>query len=350
MSGVLDKCLADLEARIDEFQEDAYRQAWIDFLDDKCPTDIFDAPRRKSCPPKVDWPETTINDAIRDVDAMLLNQFKAVSDVLAGGGDSCLGVRSNYGTGIMATLFGCELFMMDDELDTLPTAISLGSAEKVKPLVDAGVPDIRSHLGGRVFEAAERFCEVMRKYPKIGRWVAHYHPDLQGPIDVAEVVWGSDIFYAFYDDTQLLRDFLELVTQTYEKFLRAWLDLVPHSLDYSVHWGMMQKGIVMLRNDSLMNLSPETYVEFVRPLDQRLFDAFGGAGGQHFCGRGDHFIEAMSEMKGLSVVAMSQPQYNDMEKIYQNTVDKGIKLIGFNRKTAAEAGRSLHGRVHVVDW
>jgi len=344
-SQLLTACLEDLEARIDEQQEESQHQAWKDFLDDRCESDIFVPPSRKPCPSKVDWPEPAINDAIRDVDAMLLQQFRECSCTLDGG-NTIMCVRSNYGTGIMATLFGCELFIMDDELETLPTAVSLGSAEKVKPLLDTGVPDIRSRLGGRVFEAAERFCEVMRKYPKIGRWVAHYHPDLQGPIDVAEVVWGSGIFYAFYDDTQLLRDFLELVTQTYEKFMRAWLDLVPHSLDYSAHWGMMQKGIAMLRNDSLMNLSPETYVEFIRPLDQRLFDAFGGAGGQHFCGRGDHFIEQMSEMKGLSVIAMSQPHLNDMEKIYRNTVDKGIKLIGFDRATAENASRPLRGQVH----
>ena len=38
-----------------------------------------------------------------------------------------------------------------------------------------------------------------------------------------------------------------------------------------------------------MNLSPDMFMEFIFPYNQRLFDIFGG-GGDHFCGRGDHFI------------------------------------------------------------
>jgi uroporphyrinogen-III decarboxylase len=111
----------------------------------------------------------------------------------------------------------------------------------------------------------------------------------------------------------------------------------------------MHPGRLMLRNDSLMNLSPETYVEFVRPRDQRLFNEFGG-GAIHFCGRGDHYIEAMSEMTGLYQVDMSQPHLNDMEKIFRNTVDKGINLNGALHEPVAaarQAGRALHGRVYL---
>jgi hypothetical protein len=39
---------------------------------------------------------------------------------------------------------------------------------------------------------------------------------------------------------------------------------------------------------------------------------------------------------------MSQPEYNDMEIIYKNTVDRGIKLLAFNKKTA-EAHLSREG-------
>jgi uroporphyrinogen-III decarboxylase len=94
-----------------------------------------------------------------------------------------------------------------------------------------------------------------------------------------------------------------------------------------------------------MNLSPEAYAQFIRPMDQRILDEFGG-GQIHFCGRGDHFIEAMCQMNGLSAIAMSQPHLNDMEKIYRNTVDKGIKLLMFNGKAAKSAGRPLRGQVH----
>jgi len=59
----------------------------------------------------------------------------------------------------------------------------------------------------------------------------------------------------------------------------------------------------------------------------------------------------MSEMTGLFAVHISQPDYNDMETILANTVDKGICLIALERVAAQEAltrGRSLRGLVHAV--
>ncbi|MFB3891758.1 MAG: hypothetical protein ACE15C_07015 [Phycisphaerae bacterium] len=349
MSQELTKCLDDLESRIDPPQEEGNLRQWQEFLDGRCQDEVFVPTPRRPAPAKVAWPSVSVNQAIRDGEAMLFQQFRECSDVLAGGGGGRLNVRCNYGTGILPSLFGCRLFMMDEELNTLPTAIPLGSAEHIKPLLDAGVPGTSSGLGGKVFEVCERFIEAMRPYPKIRGYVSIYHPDVQGPMDVTEVVWGSDVFYAFYEAPDMVRAMISLVTETYAAFMRRWFALVPPEPVYNAHWSALQKGTLAIRNDSLMNLSPEMYVDFVRPNDQRLFDEFGG-GTQHFCGRGDHFIEAMSQMKGLSGVFMSQPHLNDMEKIYRNTVDKGIKLLNFDAKTARTAGRPLRGQVHCRRW
>jgi hypothetical protein len=326
MNPTLTRCLDDLERRIDLAQEEAVRGAWIEFLEGRCREHVFFPPKRKPAPPTCDWPKVLVNQSLGDFDAMLLQQFGGVSREMVDGFAGRLAVRCNYGTGILPCLFGCELFLMDEELDTLPTAKPLASREKVQRLVDAGVPDLRTGLGGKVFDCAERFLDVFAKYPKIRQCVDLYHPDLQGPVDVAEVTWGSDIFYAFYDDTDLLRAFLDLITRTYSAFARKWFDLVGSPGEYNSHWGMMHKGGIFLRNDSLMNLSSEMYVEFVRPLDQRLLDEFGG-GCVHFCGRGSHYIEAMSQMRGLFGVQFSQAEYNDMDTIFRHTADKGIKLL-----------------------
>ena len=62
---------------------------------------------------------------------------------------------------------------------------------------------------------ATRYAEIARQYPKIGRYVFIYHPDLQGPMDICEVVWGSAIFYAIRDEPALVKDLLELAVETY---------------------------------------------------------------------------------------------------------------------------------------
>ena len=82
-----------------------------------------------------------------------------------------------------------------------------------------------------------------------------------------------------------------------------------------------------------------------RPYDARIFKALGG--GMHFCGRGDHYIAAACELTGLSCINMSQPELNDMERIYAATIDNDILIIGMppaEIMRAGRAGRHLHGR------
>lgn len=325
----LESCLADLEARIDEAREAANVAAWRTFLDgDWNGPGPFRPPRRQPAPPTIEWPTVHINDAQNDPEAMLLEQFRGVSETLAAGGGGALNVRCNYGVGILASQCGCDIVQMDREQGNLPTSIPLGSRDAIRDLLRKGIPAPTAGLGAKVFATAGHFLDAFRRFPKIGRWVQLYHPDAQGPIDNAELVWGSDLFLALYDEPELMRAFLDFMTEHYSTFMRAWFEQIPRTGEYAAHWGIWFKGSLTIRNDSLMNLSPEMYREWVRPHDQRLFDEFGG-GVIHFCGRGDHFIEAMSEMNGLTAVNLSQPHLNDMETIAANTVGKGIRLIGY---------------------
>ncbi len=348
MRSTLERCLEDLEARLDDEVESALYREWVEFTDGEFEGDIFSPRRARPAPPGIEWPAVRVNQTLDDYDMMALRQFGACSQTLADGTGEMLGVRSSYGTSIIPSLFGVELFIMDDEADTLPTSWPIADTERIEKLVEAGAPDLHRSLGGKTLEMAERFEAIRRAYPKIGRYVHHYHPDLQGPMDIVEVLWGSGLFPDLYDRPELVKAVLELITETYERFLRAWVDIVPWENGRQVHWRLMHAGRIMLRDDSAMNLSPEMFDEFIAPYDQRLLDAFGG-GAIHFCGRGDHYIESMSKMDGMHAIAMSQPEYNDMEVIYRHTVDREIKLLGLHRATAEAAlsqGRALHGRVH----
>jgi hypothetical protein len=54
-------------------------------------------------------------------------------------------------------------------------------------------------------------------------------------------------------------------------------------------------------------------------------------------------------LAGLGAINLSQPEYNDMELIFQHSIDRGILIIGLRRDAAEAAlrnGRTLHGRVH----
>jgi len=201
--------------------------------------------------------------------------------------------------------------------------------------------------GNQVFEVGRRFRQISDRYPKIGQHVHVYHPDLQGPMDICELLAGSDLFLMLVDEPELMHELLSLVTETYIRFLREWQKIWPPAGSHSVHWGWLQKGHIMIRNDSMMNLSPAMFTEFVRPYDQCLYDAFGG-GAMHFCGRGDHYIEQVSDMPGVHAVNMSQPQYNNMEMMFRHTAEKGIRLLGCDPKATADAMSHLGATARAV--
>jgi hypothetical protein len=343
----LEKYLQDLEDRIDERTEEELLTSWKEFAENRFRGEVFVPARRKASHPKVAWPKVPINDALEDYDLMALAQFAECSETLEKAAGSVLMVRSNYGTSILPSLFGVRLFIMERDLDTLPTSTPLNDLGAIRCLIERGVPGLRQGLGARTFEMGERFAAIMARYPRIGKYARVYHPDLQGAMDVCEVIWGSRLFTDIIEYPDLVKSFLELICATYVAFLREWYRILPSGDGYGFHWGLLHKGRIMLRTDSAMNFSPRMFDEFIRPFEQRLLDAFGG-GGVHFCGHGDHYIESLSAMRGLSSVAMTQPNLNNMELIYRNTVDKGIKLLSFDPDWAAKAlasGRKLRGQV-----
>ncbi|MBQ8719765.1 MAG: hypothetical protein IJY65_01905 [Clostridia bacterium] len=127
--------------------------------------------------------------------------------------------------------------------------------------------------------------------------------------------------------------------------MNKWYELYPINKRMNPHWSnFYHKGAIVLRSDSAMNLSPDQYREFALPYDARLLKYYGG-GAVHFCGRGDHYIEAICALHEVTGINLSQPHYNDMEKIFKNTTDKGIKILGL-RSDAAEAGKSRAGGLH----
>ncbi len=341
--------LEDLERRLDPDVERKLFTEWQSFTDGASAEPIFSPRRQRASSPGLAWPAVAVNDALDDFDLMALQQFRGCSAVLEQGNGALPCVRANYGTSILPSLFGVELFIMDRSTNTLPTSLPLqGGIETVKALIAGGVPDLHRSLGGRTLEMGRRFVELLSRFPKLQSHVHVYHPDLQGPMDLCEVLWGSSLFMDIMDHPDVVKSFLSLITDTYIAFMRAWTAIIPFARPHTVHWGMLHRGHIMLRDDSAMNFSPAMFEEFIEPYDQRLLDEFGG-GAMHFCGRGSHYAHRFPHMRGVHAVAMSQPEHNDMDVIFRHTVDRGIKLIGLNRPAAEQAlanGRDLHGNVH----
>jgi len=337
----------DLLKRINPDEEMRLKREWLAFANLKLNEGYF-APTRTPTPPTIEWPSILINDALQSDTLMIYQQLYLISEALRAHSGELLNLRSNYGTGIIPSMFGAEIFMMPPKTDTLPATKSMPAGkDSILEILASGKIDFDKGFSGRVFSTARLYLEMVQPYPELKEFLHYYNPDLQGPMSLCESLWGSACFMDFYDDPDSVEAALDFLTQVYIDYTKKWHELVPPtSSEYSVEWGCLHKGHTIIRNDTAMNISGDMYEEFVLPRDQKIIAEFGG--GVHFCGRGDHYIEHLANINGLSCINISQPDWNDMEKIYTNTVDKNIIIFGMHSdevERATTEGRPLRGMV-----
>jgi hypothetical protein len=347
MHALLEQCLTDLEERIDEEVEQRLLDEWKQFCTVGSGGGVFSPRRARRSEPGFNWPDVHINDTIDDFDLMAIQQLADCSSALANASGGVLCARANYGVGILPTQFGAELYVMDRQQGNLPTSRPMG-VEAIEPLLAGGLPDLHAGLGDRTLQMGRHFRQIMRDYPKVARFVHVYHPDLQGPMDVCELLLGSGLFLAVVDRPGEVKQLLSLISEAYIRFMDAWHAIAPPPDGYATHWSMMHRGTVMLRDDSAMNFSPDMFEEFIEPYEQRVLDRCGG-GVIHSCGRVDHYVHRLPHMEGLYAFQMSQPECNDMDRVFEQTLAKGLRLIGLARSAVDDAqarGVDLHGLVH----
>ena len=336
--------LEDIERRLDPEVEADLTNQWEAFWNGQSEAEIFSPSRLRTSEPGVVIQPVHINDAIHSYDLMLRDQLNLVSRALSTPHKNPA-IRANYGTGIISSLFGAEIFEMPRSMNTLPTTRCFNDTDKMQELLDRGMPDLTGGFGGRVLEFGELCAELLEAYPNVKRWVEIYHPDVQGPLDLCELMGGGEMFYAMYDEPELVHGMLQLISDTYTAFLNRWYEIFPRNSHLNAHWDSFRhRGTIVLRDDSAMNLSPGLYREFAAPYDGLLLQRFDG-GVIHFCGRGDHYVPILSELPMLYGINMSQPELNDMETIYRNTVDKDIRILAFSLAWA-EKDINRPGRFH----
>lgn len=342
--------LNELEKHIDERKEIQLWNCWLDFTSGKLKRGAFLPSRSYKAISTLRWPEIQVNEAVDRYDRMLLDHLSICSNSLTKGSGDLLCVRCNYGTGIIPSMFGANLHYLADELNTLPSArpVDLKThkiEEHLKP--KSGKRGLR--LSERVFVMVERFIKAFESFPKIQQFVHIYPPDIQGPANVCQILMGSNFYLDVIENKEFVHEVMEMITDTIIDYLKKWYMIVPPLPgNVSVAWGMLHPGKVMIRDDVAMNLSPELFEEFILPYDRRIFSEFGG-GAIHTCGRCDHYIHLVHTIGNIYAMNLTQPEMNDMNRIYKNTIDRDIQLIGLdlNEITRAESlNIDLKGNVH----
>lgn len=338
--------LDDLEARLDPVDEQRLLDEWKAFAGRRLASGVFQPRRAAPAPPRVSWPSPSIAEAVADPQAMVLRQLRQCSDRLARGDGGLLCARAEYGTGTLPAVFGVPVVKMESE--TLPGTLPLGRAA-MPALVERG-PDYRAGVWRLTLEVGRAFVACTRGRPGLERHMHIYHPDLQGPMDLLELVWGSECFTAFVEEPELTHAVLRAMTEAYVEALRQWDAAVPdRDPGWCAHWGLLHRGHIMLREDSAMNLSPRMFTQLCAPYDSELLARCGG-GAIHACGRVAHFLPLATALPAMHGFNFGQPEMNAPQAIARGTIAVGTPIVGLRpeRWTALEqAGIDPRGLVHL---
>ncbi len=272
---------------------------------------------------------------------------------------------ANYGTGIIASIFGCPTVTFED---SLPIGLKV-TPEKLAQILAEGPPDLANGayrslpLLSRALDTVAYYRETLRPYPKLSRAVGSQMLDIQGPFDNASIIWGSSIFAAFYEVPEQVVRLMQQVVDVTLAVVREHrrIDGCPPD-EHDGTWQML--GGLCVRNDSSINISPRHYRGLVRACDERLLAPYGGW--MHFCGRAAWWPDTLN-IPGLSGINPYQGEFYDLYSMYETCEAAGIAIVqwtkpldrrcrerirtGFSRIMWAEdydAARRLRDRLHAT--
>jgi hypothetical protein len=261
--------------------------------------------------PEEEWPSYSFQEIFDDREKMLLNELRDVYLGCKLGDDRLFGIRANYGTGIIASAFGCPVHTFED---MLPCAKEVGGIDDIRALVQRGMPDIHGGLCGKALETVAYYREVLSGYPALRRNVGSSLLDIQGTFDNASIIWGSSVFLAPYEEPELLGELMELVTDTICAVILEHRRIDGQSLRED-RGAFEYIGGLTLRNDSCINLSGEMYETIVKPCDQRLLGKF--TGNIHFCGKAHQWWRRLLDIGGLKAINPYQGEFYDLIDMYR---------------------------------
>lgn len=260
------------------------------------------------------------------VNQLLQNKWSSIYENVDLKDDAPCCLRANVGCVIIASMFGAAIKTVEN---AMPWIVPFESKADIQAIVDAPLPDLGAGLLPQVLEHYAYFHAALVEYPNCGEALQITLPDLQGPFDTAELLWGSDIYLAFYDpgDSRLMAALMEKITDlmlvVYDRLQRETRENLGS--DYHYRHAAGQKGKFLICQDSVTNISPDHYREVIQPVDTRL-TAELNVMGFHSCGRVEHHLENWVNVPGMCCVDVGQPERNDLDVLYSVASAREVPL------------------------
>ena len=237
-----------------------------------------------------------------------------------------LHIRSNYGIGIMPSIFGAESRIIGDNM---PWVEPIG-LDRAKQLLNEGIPDVNRGLAGRAIETNHFYMETLDGYPKCAKAIHVTQPDMQGVFDIAHLLLGTEIFYLLYDEPDSVKDFLSLITECYIRYRKA---LTPYLRDQieddfiCIHGGIYPGSVLLKEDTAMINLSPSLYEEFVLPYNKRIFQELPSS--VHYCGGIQQWHYEVLDEQGTMGVNYGNPEMQELSAVYSENYKHRRPIVGW---------------------
>ena len=233
-------------------------------------------------------------------------------------------VRANFGTGLVASMFGARIEQVDDNP---PWVRPLPTQELFREATAQSPADCEIGWVPRVLDRYRFYQQVLADFPSLLCVIKLVLPDLQGPLDTVELLRGSDLYLDFYTEPELIDGALQNVATAQIQLARH---LEPLLTDGPPGWshqhGCLVRGRILLRVDSAVMLSPSMYRDQVKPHDERVLRELGG-GGLHSCGNFAHHAAEYLSLPSVRCLDLGQPRLNDLDSLYALARERSVALV-----------------------
>lgn len=258
------------------------------------------------------------NELVRAFDASIVLRDQVDDDLP-------LTIRANYGTVLIASMFGAPVSQTDDNPPWVTHAgedgIDLEQIAAIDPL------DLSRGWIPRAVETMGIYHDLLGRYPELSDRVRIVLPDLQGPFDNLELIRGSGVLLELLTEPDAVSDALHTLATAQVALARHFGQWTTEPANgYSHQHGVMIKGNILLRNDTCIMVSPEMYRGQIAPHDERVLRELGG-GGIHSCGNIGHLVDEYLALPSVRSLDLGQSEMNDMALIYQKAAASRVPLI-----------------------
>ncbi len=268
-----------------------------------------------------------MNDIVEDPARMLVRELKCgqapAVDWVEIHDDHVVQVRPDFGIALLPSVLGARAEVTGNNPPWVHPVSDEDVVRCIERIVDTFDVSRSLEMGWmpRALDAYDYFRDAFKGYPKVTSSIAVTLPNLMGPLEVAGLLWGGDIFAALYERPELVERLLRLivdVTVHIYGILREKAGTEPLPRGFTHQHGSIIRGNFMLRSDSVVMMSREMYTRQVFPIDRDLLGRVGG-GSFHSCGAWGHTLPAIIAAEEIGSIDMgsNQTHLHDMEAVYR---------------------------------